>query len=213
MVRQDRTPRRRLDPDSRREAILAAAAAAFADRPFADVTIASIAADAQASSSLVYRYFAGKEELYAQVVGLAIEELLDKQAAALDALDEGVPVCDRIGAATLVYLDHIASHPDAWAAPLRGSRGEPQAAAELRVRVRADYVERLAGRLAPTQQARRCQGRRLVVGHTPSCLGCGQAGMACISSRWGAQPRVRAVGVLRLRGRRLPAVGGQGLPP
>ena len=118
MVRQDRTPRRRLDPDSRREAILAAAAAAFADRPFADVTIASIAADAQASSSLVYRYFAGKEELYAQVVGLAIEELLDKQAAALDALDEGVPVRDRIGAATLVYLDHIAIHPDAWAAPL-----------------------------------------------------------------------------------------------
>ena len=113
MVRQDRTPRRRLDPDSRREAILAAAAAAFADRPFADVTIASIAADAQASSSLVYRYFAGKEELYAQVVGLAIEELLDKQAAALDALDEGVPVRDRIGAATLVYLDHIASSEQA----------------------------------------------------------------------------------------------------
>ena len=154
MVRQDRTPRRRLDPDSRREAILAAAAAAFADRPFADVTIASIAADAQASSSLVYRYFAGKEELYAQVVGMAIEDLLDKQAAALDALDEGVPVRDRIGAATLVYLDHVASHPDAWAAPLRGSRGEPQAAAELRVRVRADYVERLARLLAPSEQAR-----------------------------------------------------------
>lgn len=154
MVRQDRTPRRRLDPDSRREAILAAAAAAFAQRPFADVTIASIAADAQASSSLVYRYFAGKEELYAQVVGMAIEDLLDKQAAALDALDEGVPVRDRIGAATLVYLDHIASHPDAWAAPLRGSRGEPQTAAELRVRVRADYVERLARLLAPSEQAR-----------------------------------------------------------
>ena len=174
MVRQDRTPRRRLDPDSRREAILAAAAAAFADRPFADVTIASIAADAQASSSLVYRYFAGKEELYAQVVGLAIEELLDKQAAALDALDEGVPVRDRIGAATLVYLDHIASHPDA-----RIEGGAPGGRGTARPRPR-----RLRG-------APRGPPRPLRAG----------------------PPRVRAVGVLRLRGRRLPAVGGQGLPP
>ena len=40
---------------------------------------------------------------------------------------------------------------------------------------------------AENQQARRCQGSGLDLAHTSSGLGCGQAGMACISSRWGAQ--------------------------
>ncbi len=45
-----------------------------------------------------------------------VEVLLARQAEALDALPDGVPVHDRIRAATMVYLDHIATHPNAWAA-------------------------------------------------------------------------------------------------
>ena len=102
MVRTDRRPRRRLDPDSRRAAILEAAAAAFAAHPYAEVTISSIAAEAYSSNALVYRYFANKEDLYAEVVRVAIADLLTRQAEALDALPDGVPVRDRIRAARLL---------------------------------------------------------------------------------------------------------------
>lgn len=154
MARTDRKPRRRLDPDSRRAAILDAAAEAFATRPYGEVTISSISADTEASNALVYRYFESKEELYAEVVRLAIADLIAKQVAALEALPDGVPVRDRIRAATVVYLDHVASHPEAWALPMRQPGGEPPAVAELRAHARRDYVERLRGQLGPSSQVR-----------------------------------------------------------
>jgi len=60
----------------------------------------------------------------------------------------------RIRTATIVYLDHIATHPDAWAMPMRRPGGEPAAVAELRARTRCDYVKRLQDLLAPSTQAR-----------------------------------------------------------
>jgi len=119
MARTDSRPRLRLDPDARREAILRSAAAAFAERPYAEVTLADIAEGARASTPLVYRYFHGKEDLYAQVVRESVDALMERQARAIDALPDGAPVRDRIRTATIVYLDHIAAHPGAWAMPLR----------------------------------------------------------------------------------------------
>lgn len=154
MARTDSKPRRRLDPDSRRAAILDAAARAFATFPFSDVTISTISASADASNALVYRYFANKEELYTEVVRLTIDELHTQQEAALSALPEGVPVRDRIRAATMVYLNHIATHPDSWSMPMRQPGGEPAAAAELRAAARRNYVKNLATLLAPSNQKR-----------------------------------------------------------
>ncbi|WP_316668245.1 TetR/AcrR family transcriptional regulator [uncultured Propionibacterium sp.] len=155
MARVDRKPRRRLDPDSRRAAILDAAVEAFAARPYAEVTISSVAEAAEASKALVYRYFENKEDLYAEVVRLAIAELLAEQAAVLEALPDGAPARDRIRAAAIVYLDHIAGHPDAWAMPMRRPGGEPPAAAELRAQARSDYVENLRSLLGSSAQTRR----------------------------------------------------------
>ncbi len=154
MARTDSRPRLRLDPDARREAILRSAAAAFAERPYAEVTLADIAEGARASTPLVYRYFHGKEDLYAQVVRESVDALMERQARAIDELPDGVPVRDRIRMATIVYLDHIATHPDAWAMPMRRPGGEPAAVAELRTRTRRDYVKRLQDLLAPSTQAR-----------------------------------------------------------
>lgn len=154
MARTDRQPRTRLDPDARRAAILDAAAEAFTDQPYSEVTVSSIARRVGASDALIYRYFAGKEELYTAVVRLAIAQLLDRQAAALDDLDDGVPIRDRVRAATELYLDHIASHASAWAMPLRYPGGEPAVAAALRVNAREEYVARLRALLAPSSQVR-----------------------------------------------------------
>lgn len=154
MVRTDRHPRTRLDPDARRSAILDAAAQAFAAQPYAEVTVSSIARGAGASDALLYRYFSGKEELYTEIVRRAIEQLIARQSAALGDLDPGVPVRDRIRAATEVYLDHIATHPSAWAMPLHNPGSEPSSAAAVRLSARRDYVERLRAMLAPSVQLR-----------------------------------------------------------
>lgn len=154
MTRTDRQPRQRLDPDARRAAILAAAAEAFARDSYSDVTISAIAERAGASDALLYRYFTGKELLYAEVVRLAIEDLLARQAAALAAVPAGAPVRDRVRAATIVYLDHIAHHPRAWARPVSGPGSEPDAAVALRAHTRREYVDRLRGLLVPSEQVR-----------------------------------------------------------
>jgi AcrR family transcriptional regulator len=153
MPRSDRSPRRRLAPDERRGAILAAAAEEFAVAPYDAVSVATVAARAQASEALVYRYFDGKADLYAHVLRAAVADLLARQAAALAELPAGVPVRDRLRATTLVYLDHVASHPTGWASPLRAG-AEPEVAVGIRREARADYVARLAALLAPSDTRR-----------------------------------------------------------
>lgn len=68
-----------------RDAILRAARRAFTQRPYAEVTIRGIAADAGVSPSLVVKHFGRKEELFNTVAdfGPAAEELFD---APLDTL-------------------------------------------------------------------------------------------------------------------------------
>ncbi|MEV7085944.1 TetR family transcriptional regulator [Streptomyces sp. NPDC093085] len=73
------------DPVTGRDAILRAARRAFAFRPYAEVTLRSIAADAGVSASLIVKHFATKEGLFNAVAdfGPAADRLF---AAPLDAL-------------------------------------------------------------------------------------------------------------------------------
>lgn len=73
------------DAGSGRDAILRAARRAFTQRPYAEVTIRGIAADAGVSASLVVKHFGRKEELFNTVAdfGPAAAELFD---APLDVL-------------------------------------------------------------------------------------------------------------------------------
>lgn len=154
MARSDHRPRQRLDPDARREAILAAAAAAFGRSPYGEVTVAAVAADAEASEALVYRYFSGKDQLYAAVLQAGVEAFVAREADALAALPHGTSARDRVRAAVVVYLDTVAAHPNAWAAPLQGTGGEPAAAAAVRRDARRAYVARLRELLAPSTTRR-----------------------------------------------------------
>jgi AcrR family transcriptional regulator len=187
VARTDRRPRRRLDPDARRAAILDAAADAFAERPYDEVTVSAIAAQAGASGALLYRYFAGKEDLYAEIVRLAIADLLDRQAAELRDLPPGVAVQDRVRTATGVYLDHITEHPAAWALPLTRPGSEPPAVAAIRAEARREYVERLRALVTPDAPVTRLRQDYAVWGYfgflDAACLhwverGCPQADRA-----------------------------------
>jgi len=146
--RTDRRPRQRLDTQQRREAILEAAGRCYAAAPYAEISVAQIAEEAQSSPALVFHYFDSKAKLFAEVVAASIAQLRAAQATADAALAPGVPARDRVRASLGVYLDHIASHPAAWAAPLAGA-GEPTEAVAVRQAARADYVHSLADLLPP----------------------------------------------------------------
>lgn len=152
--RVDRTPRRRLDAEVRRSLILDAAARRFGERPYALVSVADIAQDAEASEALVFRYFASKADLYAAVVARAIQALGERQRAALAALPQGVPVRDRVQASLEVYLDHIAEAAPGWAAPFTAAGNDPEQALEVRRAARAAFVEELRSLLGVTGWAR-----------------------------------------------------------
>ena len=154
MVRTDRKQRLRLAPDSRRAAILDAAGKLFAARPYSEVTVAEIAEAAEGSGALVYRYFDGKEGLYAEVVHGAIETLMERQGKAIRALGRDASIRDRVREALIVHLDHVASHPRSWGFPFREPGGEPMAVLELRVGARRRYVDALQHLLNPSQQWR-----------------------------------------------------------
>ena len=151
--RADRAPRRRLDVDQRREAILTAARSLYAKAPYPEVPISQIAQAAGASPALVFHYFGSKAALYAAVVDAAIQALGDAQRTAQAQLGPGVSARDRVRASLLVYLDHIATHPATWAAPLLGGE-EPREALDLRHRARAGYVAALRDLLRPATWAR-----------------------------------------------------------
>ncbi len=138
MTRTDRTPRQRLDAESRRQAILDAGRSLFAAAPFTEVSTAEIAAASGASQALVFHYFGSKADLYTAVVAEADARLRAAQQAADQALAPGVPARDRVRAALLARLDQIADNPRGWA-PWSGAE-EPAEATALRLRARADDV-------------------------------------------------------------------------
>ncbi|MCE1175261.1 MAG: TetR family transcriptional regulator [Propionibacteriales bacterium] len=147
------TIRRRLDVAARRTAILDAARSCYASGTYAEVSVAQIAAAAHASSALVFHYFNTKAELYAAVVADAVAGLAAAQRTAVDALPVGTSRRDRVATSIAIYLDHIAGHPQTWAAPLTGGE-EPAEAIAVRQQARADYVQALRELLQPTDWAR-----------------------------------------------------------
>lgn len=142
------SPRRRLSVDERRSAILDAARARFAAAAYPEVSAAEIARASGSSTGLVFHYFGSKAQLYAEVVRGAARDLADQQAAAQEALPDGVPVRDRVRARVLVQLDHVAARGTADGLPLGGGE-EPPEAREVRREAREAQVDALQRLLPP----------------------------------------------------------------
>ena len=140
MPRVDRRPRRRLNAEERRAAILDSAKIEFSTNAYQHVSVAAIGATAGASEALVLRYFSSKAELYVTVVMTAIESLLEAQRDADDALDPRATPQTRLATSVTVYLDFVATRPTGWAGPFHHPYGEPAEAALLRRQLRDRYV-------------------------------------------------------------------------
>lgn len=135
-------PRRRLDADTRRTAILEAARGLYAKAPYGDIPTSRVAEAAGASQALVFHYFGSKAGLYAAVVQAAVDELARAETDAIDALAPSTPPRERIRAGLEAFLSHVAAHPGAWAAPLTGGE-EPSEALAVRRAARDHYADAL----------------------------------------------------------------------
>ncbi|HSI81559.1 MAG TPA: TetR/AcrR family transcriptional regulator [Solirubrobacterales bacterium] len=94
--------RRRLDPDQRRDEILRAATRAFAARPYDEVHVDEIAADAGASRTLVNHYFGDKRALFLAVARANLDRIPDAVRT-----DLGLPIEGTVDANTAAWLDLV----------------------------------------------------------------------------------------------------------
>jgi AcrR family transcriptional regulator len=116
--------RRLLPREERRDAILRAAATAFAHTGFAATSMEDVAAACGITKLIVYRHFASKEELYRAV----LEEVSQRQVQVF--LDNVLEGSQALGLRT--FLTVAREHPDGFVLLWRHAYREPQFAAYAR---------------------------------------------------------------------------------
>lgn len=112
---------RRLEPDERREQILACAIRLFGERPYAAVSTAELASAAGVARGLINHYFGTKRELYLEVV----RRMVTIPRFAVEQLPDG-PLDERVDAALTWFLDGVAKHSKAWLAATGAIGHDPE---------------------------------------------------------------------------------------
>ena len=130
----------RLDPAQRRDQILDAANALFAERAYDEVSVEDIASSAGVTRGLVHHYFGGRKEVY-----LALLERLAALREEQLPLPVGRSARARVADSVSRWLDWTEANRTIWLATI--ARGEDIADPEVR-RVVADLVRRAVAILA-----------------------------------------------------------------
>jgi AcrR family transcriptional regulator len=107
--------RRRLEPDERREQILACAVELFGEHPYAAVSTTELARRAGVARGLINHYFGTKRDLYLEVV----RRLVTIPRFAVERLPTG-PLEVRVTAAVDWFLDGVSRNSKAWLAATGG---------------------------------------------------------------------------------------------
>jgi AcrR family transcriptional regulator len=115
------TTRRRLRPGERRDQLLDIGAEMFAARPYEDVEMSEVAANAAVSRALLYRYFPGKRELFAAIFQRASDRLLQ-----VSQLDPALPMAEQVAAGLDAHFDYFLANACTVLAANRGAMsGDP----------------------------------------------------------------------------------------
>jgi AcrR family transcriptional regulator len=130
----------RLDPRQRREQILDAANALFAERAYDEVSIEDLASAAGVTRGLVHHYFGGRKEVY-----IALLERLGAEREEQLPLPAGRSARARVASNVTRWLDWTQANRTIWLATI--ARGEDIADPDVR-RVVADLVRRAVAILA-----------------------------------------------------------------
>jgi AcrR family transcriptional regulator len=130
----------RLDPGQRREQIVDAANALFAERAYDEVSIEDIASSAGVTRGLVHHYFGGRKQVY-----IALLERLGAQREEQLPPPAGRTARARVADTVSRWLDWTEANRTIWLATI--ARGEDIADPDIR-RVVADLVRRAVALLA-----------------------------------------------------------------
>jgi AcrR family transcriptional regulator len=108
---------RRLEPDRRREQILACAIKLFGERPYSAVSTTELAREAGVARGLINHYFGTKRDLYLEVV----RQMVMWPENAVRHLPKG-SLAERVDGAVSWFLDMVSLHPKTWLAAI-GAEG------------------------------------------------------------------------------------------
>jgi AcrR family transcriptional regulator len=97
--------RQRLEPQQRREHLLDAAAAMFAEKPYDDVRMEDIAARADVSRSLMYHHFSSKRDLYVALFKRASDRFLARVSP-----DPQLPLAEQLASALQAHIQSFVDH-------------------------------------------------------------------------------------------------------
>src|SRR3954447_24813520 len=97
---------RRLEPDKRRQQILACAIKLFGERPYSAVSTTELAREAGVARGLINHYFGTKRHLYLEVV----RQMVTFPEHAVARLPKG-SLEQRVEAAVTWFLDMVSLHP------------------------------------------------------------------------------------------------------
>lgn len=114
------TPRQRLEPPELRGQLLTVATRLFAAKPYDDVFVEEIAAQAGISRALLYRYFPSKRDLFTSVYKQASDQLL-----ADTVLDPRKPLLEQLTAGLDTHFDYFAANRNTVLAANRLLVGDP----------------------------------------------------------------------------------------
>ena len=124
-------------PGERREDLLAAGLRLFSDRPYDELAIDDIAAEAGVAKGLLYYYFGSKRGFYVAIVQAAARELGER----LDP-DHSLPPAERLRRALESYLVYVEEHSAGYRTLLAGGLGSDPEVRAIREDQRA-FVMRL----------------------------------------------------------------------
>ncbi|MEE1783966.1 TetR/AcrR family transcriptional regulator [Streptomyces sp. SP17BM10] len=113
-------PRQRLSPADRRAQLLSVGAGLFAARPYEEVLMEEVAAQAGVSRALLYRHFPSKRDLFAAVYQQAADQLLGKSR-----FDPADTLVEQLVEGMDAHLDHFVANRHAVLAANRVLAGDP----------------------------------------------------------------------------------------
>lgn len=108
----------RLDADTRRLEILAAARKLFSERGYSSVSTTELAAEAGVARGLINHYFGTKRELYVEVV----REMVRFRSQPVPEYVDGATPRDRLDESITRWLEMVSRNREAWLAAI-GAEG------------------------------------------------------------------------------------------
>lgn len=130
------TPRPAVEgPGERRDELLAAGLRLFSDRPYDELAIDEITAEAGVAKGLLYYYFGSKRGFYVTIVQAAARELRER----LDP-DHALEPAERLRRALDAYLRYVEEHSAGYRTLLAGGLGSDPEVRAIRNEQRAFVI-------------------------------------------------------------------------